>query len=276
LGGVLHFGSWDEDRWRYTGVLGTGLAHLKYDGSGGGPAGSAGQQELDYQLDGVFLRQQLLRRVGEDPLFLGLSYEYSDAKAEFDSGTPVLDDASSERRSGSLAAVIEYDSRDTIFTPSSGMDATLRLFHFDESLGGDASYGRLEFDAPLWVQVDPQLVLGVRPMLKMAGEGTPFYALPYVSLRGVPALRYQGRDAASFETELRWNFNPRWSLVGFGGLGQAVNSSSDFGGESYTVWAGGLGFRYMLARKYGLHVGLDFARGPEDTAVYIQIGSAWH
>ena len=42
-----------------------------------------------------------------------------------------------------------------------------------------------------------------------------------------------------------------------------------------TVVAGGVGVRYLLARKLGLHVGLDLARGPEDTAAYLQVGSAW-
>jgi hypothetical protein len=41
------------------------------------------------------------------------------------------------------------------------------------------------------------------------------------------------------------------------------------------VVAGGVGVRYLLARKLGLHVGLDLARGPEDTVVYLQVGSAW-
>jgi hypothetical protein len=274
--GIAHLGVWDEDHWRYNGILGTGLANLKFDGSGGDPAGSGGERELPYQLEGVFVRQQLLRRVAKVPLFLGLSYEFSDARSTFESGTPAIGDLESRRTSGSLAAVLEYDSRDSIFTPGSGTDTTVKAFHYDEAFGGDAAYERLEIDAPTWIPLEPNLVLGLRPMLTVAGEGTPFYALPYVTLRGVPALRYQGREVASLETELRWNFVPRWALVGFGGLGQAVNSTSDFGGESETVCAGGVGFRYLIASKYGLHVGLDVARGPEDTAVYIQIGSAWH
>lgn len=34
--------------------------------------------------------------------------------------------------------------------------------------------------------------------------------------------------------------------------------------------------RYLIARKLGLYAGLDVARGPEDTVVYLQIGSAWN
>ena len=42
-----------------------------------------------------------------------------------------------------------------------------------------------------------------------------------------------------------------------------------------SVLAGGTGFRYELAREYGLHVGLDVAFSRDTTAIYLQIGSAW-
>jgi hypothetical protein len=39
--------------------------------------------------------------------------------------------------------------------------------------------------------------------------------------------------------------------------------------------AGGTGFRYELARKYGIHAGLDVAFGSDHPILYLQIGSAW-
>jgi hypothetical protein len=35
------------------------------------------------------------------------------------------------------------------------------------------------------------------------------------------------------------------------------------------------GFRYLIARRLGIYMGIDIARGPEETAFYIQAGSAW-
>ena len=37
----------------------------------------------------------------------------------------------------------------------------------------------------------------------------------------------------------------------------------------------GVGFRYLIATRYGFVMGADIARGPEDTAFYIQAGSTW-
>jgi hypothetical protein len=61
--------------------------------------------------------------------------------------------------------------------------------------------------------------------------------------------------------------------VGFLGTGKAWGTE-DFG-DANSVLAGGVGMRYLIARRLGIYMGLDVARGPEDTAVYIQVGSAW-
>ena len=79
---------------------------------------------------------------------------------------------------------------------------------------------------------------------------------------------------ASFELEGRWQFYGRWSAVAFGGAGTARTSGGAFS-ETQSVGAGGLGFRYELARQFGLHAGLDVARSRDTTAVYIVVGNAW-
>ena len=87
-------------------------------------------------------------------------------------------------------------------------------------------------------------------------------------------MRYQGERVATAEVEYLWGFTPRWSLALFGGIGKTTDINS-LRGEGQTVGAGGFGFRYRLARKIGLQAGIDVARGPEDTSIYLTIGSAW-
>jgi len=87
-------------------------------------------------------------------------------------------------------------------------------------------------------------------------------------------MRYQGDEVAQGEAELRWQFWKRFSLVGFGGGGVAWNNF-DHCEKTRTIVTGGTGFRYELARKYGLHMGADVAFGPDGPAVYVQFGSAW-
>jgi len=87
-------------------------------------------------------------------------------------------------------------------------------------------------------------------------------------------MRYQGNEVASIEAELCWPFWRRFSAVAFGGFGAAWNDFARFKAVT-TVPTGGVGFRYEIARKYGIHMGLDLAFGPDNTAVYVQVGSAW-
>ena len=103
--------------------------------------------------------------------------------------------------------------------------------------------------------------------------------LPIPLIISDPAVGYGAGLAVAFfhesEVEARWDVTPRWSLVGFVGSGWTADSIGELGGESGIV-AGGGGFRYLLARRYGLRVGLDVARGPDDTVVYMAVGSNWN
>ncbi len=68
--------------------------------------------------------------------------------------------------------------------------------------------------------------------------------------------------------------NERWSLIGFLGTGRAWGNGVAFADAEKPV-SGGAGFRYLLARRLGLRVGLDVAKSTVDSAVYVVVGNAW-
>ena len=45
--------------------------------------------------------------------------------------------------------------------------------------------------------------------------------------------------------------------------------------EAENIVTGGIGFRYLLAKKFGLRVGIDITKSKENEAFFIQVGSAW-
>jgi hemolysin activation/secretion protein len=116
-------------------------------------------------------------------------------------------------------------------------------------------------------------VLGLRADAEVIKGDAPFYSYPFVDMRGIKAMQYQGEKTLLGEVELRWAFTPRWSVVGFGGAGKAYNSGQK--GNSDIVYSKGFGIRYLIASKLGLQTGIDIAKGPDDTAIYIQFGSSW-
>ena len=68
-------------------------------------------------------------------------------------------------------------------------------------------------------------------------------------------MRYQGDITTLAETEWRWNFLPRYSVVVFGGAAKAFNDDVSFDESSWRV-SGGLGGRYLIARKLKLRMGM--------------------
>jgi hypothetical protein len=119
-----------------------------------------------------------------------------------------------------------------------------------------------------------KFVLGLRLELSAIDGRAPFFAVPWVSLRGIPALRYQGDSVGVFEVEGRYNFTPRWALIGFAGTGKVSSDVPIFDTEQ-SIYSYGLGGRYQIFQAQNIWVGLDVARGPEDTYWYIQVGHAW-
>jgi hypothetical protein len=234
------------------------------------------EHPLRYNLEpkGGLLRGKY--RLGESRVWAGLGYAFAATRVTFDApaGTPGLPDFQRDSNVGGLTPSITYDTRDNIFTPTRGTFVEAIAGFFSQALGGDDEFQRLQLTAIQYIPLHPRLYLGLRADGAASFGGVPFYLRPFISLRGAPIMRYQGEEVAQIEAEMHWQFWKRFSLVGFGGGGAAWNDSERFH-STQTVVTGGVGFRYELARKYGIHTGLDVAFGPDNTAVYIQVGSAW-
>ena len=272
--GGFHFGSWKEDRMRYLGGVIYPSVNLTFYGGDNRPILSKG---IDYNLEGWFLLQELLFRIKNSNFFLGPEFIYYNADSKLDLKLPVeIPSWQLNLQSYGLGAKAAYDSRDNIFTPNTGISADISALFFsvDNELTGSKDYRMIDASSKIYWQLISEIVLGWRLHGGFSSGDVPFYALPYIDLRGIPAMRYQGENILVTEIETRWNVNERWSLVFFGGVGKTSNSVSDFS-DSEERWAGGTGIRYLIARALGLYTGVDIARGPEEWVFYIQTGSAW-
>jgi hypothetical protein len=254
------------DRYRVLGGAGTVSLELDYyDRLGRASA---------YRLEGDGLLGQFLARAGDSDWFIGARYAYLDTTSTF-LRERVLDipQRDLEVRIGRLSLIVDYDSRDNIFTPGKGTYVEAELAKAAEALGGNTDFTSFFLRGFHYIPLDAW-VIGLRADFRATSEDTPFFAKPYVALRGIPALRYQGARAAVIETELRWNVTPRWAVLGFVGAGKAYGERVSWS-EAETPVARGVGLRYLIARKLGLYAGIDVARGPEESAFYIQVGGAW-
>lgn len=271
-----HVGSWKKDSIRYTGAAGYADFNLKFYGIDPDQPPSD-DNGVKFNIEGFLLLQELKFRIKESNLFLGGRYTYFNSTTNSDifDTIPGIPNNGLEDATGGLGLIINYDSRDNMISPSDGHLAKLHAIFYNEAFGGDYDYTKIKACSYSYWPILDNVVLGVRLEGDFIDGDAPFYDVPFISMRGIPALRYQGESVIVTELDARWDITYRWSLVGFGGSGWTAESIGDFGDES-AKFAGGGGFRYLIARRLGLRVGLDVAVGPEDTVLYMGIGSAWN
>jgi len=265
--GLMHFHTWDDDRIRYLGIVGKINLHLNYYGAQGGSHA--------YQLSGVGVVQQVLFRLDDSPWYVGPRYTFLDSNTRFGPILPNgLLDFKNEQRVAKGGVVVDYDTRDNFFFPGKG---TYAEFEAEIARGGLGSSSNFQMETAKgyhWIPLAPSWVLGMRADTGFSQGNIPFFAQPYVSLRGVSDAKYQDRNQLTSEVELRWNVAPRWYVLGFGGAGKAYGNLHSIS-DAPTAYGFGTGFRYLIARKLGLTMGIDVARGPGQNAFYVQVGSAW-
>lgn len=215
-------------------------------------------------------------KIGESPVWAGLRFLYADVTTEFDLENllPEIEPLERDQRLSALTPILSYDSRDNIFTPTRGTYAEASVALFREALGGDSDLEISTLMGFWYHPLNSDLIFGVRGDFVASSGDVPFYLRPYVQLRGIQSLRLQGENMAQTEIELRWQRWGRYSLVAFAGGGAVWKGLDDFDNERSTA-TGGIGMRYLAARLFGLHMGLDIGFGPDDPILYIQFGSAW-
>lgn len=272
--GGFHQGSYSKDRIRYTGLLGYADINLKFYGLGDeSPIDSDGEK---YNIQGVVFNQEVKFRLGGSNFFLGGLYSYLGTDIDFQStSVPGLQGQKAESNTAGLGMVAYFDSRDNIMTPDSGVDGKIVFTQYDEALGGDFHYSKLAANSHAYWYFAQRFVLGLRGDIKSVSDDAPFYDVPFIEMRGIPAMRYQDDVTVVAEVDGRWDFTPRWSLTGFVGAGRAADGFGDISSASNRV-SKGIGFRYLAARLLKMRMGVDVAFGPEQTAYYLTIGSAWN
>jgi hypothetical protein len=265
---------WIDGRLKTLAGAGTGTINLDFYGLGASQAQDDRKVRYSLNFTGA-IAQANWQLAPRSPWSIGVRYVFADIEPALrdEPAFPGLVDHLRFRISAPTA-IVEYDSRDNLFTPTRGVFAETSWLASRKSLGASVDFDRIEQALIGWVPVTRELTLGARGNAAWTSSDTPFFLRPYVILRGVPAVRYQGDSAASVEAEGRWQFSGRWSAVAFGGTG-AARTDRDRASSTQRVSSGGVGLRYELARRFGLHAGVDIARSNGSNAVYLQVGSAW-
>jgi hypothetical protein len=284
-----HMGFFKQGRVRYMGGGGYGDVNLDFFGFGE----VSMVQPLELNTSAFALVQSLKFRIGESSFFIGPVQRYVDASIKPRSLGDLAGDIlppewqeqwqefvrnllTQDIVTSALGVNIEFDSRDNFFSPHAGYRYELEHLWYRDFLGSDIEYELTSFSGLNYWNLSDQFRVALRFGFDHAATNSllPPFAVPGIELRGLPALRYQGNFVAVAETELTWQIDSRWSVLGFAGGGRAANGLDELR-DSATRVTKGAGFRYLIAKRYGFEMGMDIARGPEEDVFYIQGGTAW-
>lgn len=273
--GGIRVASLPKHRLRYR--FGLVYANLNMDFYRDLPIIGEQQFSFNFKLTPVF--GSIMKEIGRTNLYVGVQYLYLNAKVnpefKFENFPDFDNNLTSTHNLSSFGIKAEYDKRDNVFTPNKGSYITTNYTFNAPWTGSDYEFQNFTLGVLKYFQTTPNLVSGFRFDTTIQFGDAPFYAKPSIQLRGVPLGRYQGDSTYVLETEQRYDVSLRWSIVAFGGLAKAPSKRVSFK-EAMTVYNYGTGFRYLIARKFGLRMGVDIAGSNNDFAYYITFGSAWN
>lgn len=237
------------------------------------PDGIEYTSKYDYGIVG-----SALWHLKDDRFSFGPLFDFRKLSTKID-GIPVpdqfADDVGRTLHTGALGLGVHFDSRDNPLTPRKGTNVFIEGKFNRSAFGSDRDYE--VYDAYLFNfnKLTSNLRYGFKLELDAVRGDFPFFYAPAIDLRGVQAAAYQGTNVLSSELEVTWQLTRRWSVLAFGGVGATDAGNRRIFKDSGAKFAGGGGFRYLLARKVGFDAGADFAYGPGGFVFYLQFGHAW-
>jgi len=269
--GIAQQNYWKDDKWRFTGVLGSADLRLSLLT----PEELPGSASVDWGINGKFLYAKGSRKI-KGHWYGGLLARVVDAKQsittttedtelEFDIGDVV---------SAGLGAILEYDARDNPFNSTSGRHFTVDALFNDEAIGSNQSYQSYSAAYRSYHRLTDSVVLAWEVQGCARGGTTPLWDACMVKLRGFSVTDYLGTVSASGQVEARWQVSKRWGLVGFGGSGYVGTSFSGIRDDK-PIPSYGVGVRFMVLAAKRINMRLDFARSLDSDAVHFTVGEAF-
>ncbi|MEZ8603753.1 BamA/TamA family outer membrane protein [Vibrio splendidus] len=278
---VGHKRSWNEDSIRYLGGLGYGDINMTFYRQSSPNALSPldPNEGVELGLKGMGGIQKLQFRVPDSQWLLGFSQQFFAPTLSLNNhpkAQEILNNiGNTSPTSSGLGLIAEYDSKNSFLNPTQGYNYVAEYLWFGDAIGSDYTYQTFNLEGLNYWELNKEWNLALRGQYKSLSTNervlSPQY-YPDIELRGIARNRYQGEHTVAAEVQVSKQWTLRWSTAVFTGIGYAGDSDKDmFDQSSHAAY--GVGFRYLIARRYGLISGIDIAFSEEDTALYFQVGA---
>jgi outer membrane protein assembly factor BamA len=283
--GALQRANFGHGRWRLD--LGMGYASVNYTYFGQGNDAGDNGLGLPITQKGWVIRPRAYRRIFEN-FYAGLQYRYltSQTTIRFERAgqlpaipeRPELPGLQVDVDAGLLGLLLKYDSRNSEWTPTSGLLFDVQFDLGRKNLGNDFDYETLRLTFSHYIELKPNHVIAYNAHLCAASNDTPFFDICLYgssnTLRGYEAGQYRDNAMVAIQAEYRWKFTKKFGLAVFAGVGAVASDIGDLGKEGWLPSAG-VGLRYLVSEVFGVNIGADYAWGKNSEAFYIRIGEAF-
>ncbi|MBD0822539.1 BamA/TamA family outer membrane protein [Aestuariibaculum marinum] len=227
----------------------------------------------DYDTNTTMVSAAVKRKITES-FYGGITYTYS----FFD--TVYEDDVqpASKTKTNAVELNMLYDSRNSQYYPTKGINTQIRLITYPEWFGNENSANKFISNYNTYFPMRQNNdVLAARFSGQFGLGDVPFEQQETIGgkdIRGYSEGKYRGDGLISLQGEYRYNFNRKMGLVGFAGIATIYGSTNeDFDWDAYPGF--GVGYRYNVFDGMKFNIGLDAAVGKGDWGIYFRIGEAF-
>jgi len=268
-----------HDRWRITAGAIRFKLNLRFYGIG--ENAGAKDSHVPFTLDGKAYGAEVLHALGKNT-YLGLGYIFFSNTTIFTSNENLPEipffDLTFNQSVALLTLPFQWDTRDNILNPKRGNYLKLTATFSDEAIGSDFTYQQYRFGFSHYAHLNDRMILAVRGTACDTQNRAPFYRLCTLGsgdgLRGFPVEVYWRRSSAAAVAEWRWSFAGRWGVIAFAGTGATGRGITELNLDNL-VPSYGVGIRFMMAKDYGVNIGLDYGRSNDRDAIYFRVGEAF-
>ena len=174
--------------------------------------------------------------------------------------------------------VVNYDTRDHLFTPREGILAELVLFGNQKFLGSDFNFQKMYLDIAAYFPIGKNQTLAAQIYTELTTGEVPFNQLSLLGgtkrMRGYLEGRFRDKQYFTSQIEYRVPLFWRLGMTAFVTTGRVGPTVGDLFDKNW-YYTYGLGLRIMLDTEARVNLRLDVGFGEDTSGFYLTFGEAF-
>jgi len=170
------------------------------------------------------------------------------------------------------------DTSDSTFYPRDGSILDILGDLYGPAVGGRRTYQNLTVSYNKYLSFGSKNVFAVHGSVCMVTEAAPFYDICTLGfskdLRGYQIGQFRDNRMLVGQVEFRRELFWRIGAVAFAGAGAVAHTWRDFN-DTQAEPGGGVGLRFVLAKRNHINLRFDYAWGSNSKASYVSLGEAF-